>query len=82
MIEISLSWLDLDSGCEALDGLVEVATSIERDSFVIVGVGVLWINLYSGCVVLDCKAKLAELVVSESSVKQCFEVIGIDIQGL
>ena len=45
MVEVGFFGLDFDSRREALDCFVEVTSPVQRDSLVVVCVGVPWINL-------------------------------------
>ena len=82
MIKISFPGLDLNGCREALDGLFVVASSIQGDSFIIVGISVFWIDLYSCWVVSNCIVEFAQLVVCKSSIEQGLEVKWINLQGL
>ena len=79
MIEVSLTGFNLNRGREALNSLIEVTPSVQRDTLVIVGVSVLWVYLNRSCVVLNSQAELAQLIIGEATVKECLEMVGINL---
>ena len=59
MVEVSLTRLDLNRRGKATNGFIKVTAPIQRDSLIVVSVGVLRVDLNSGCVILDSKTELA-----------------------
>ena len=58
MVKIGLSWLYLNRCREALNCLVEVTAPVQRDTLIVVSVGVFRVNLNRCCIVLDSRTKL------------------------
>ena len=82
MIEVCLARLDLDGCSEALNGLVEVTSTIQANALIVVCVGVFWVNLDRSRVVLDSQAELTQFVIGESTVEQCLKVVRVDLERL
>lgn len=72
--EVRFGWLKDDCLRKAFNCLLVVSPSVQRNAFVVIGEGVLRLNTDRSGVVLNGEIKLAQLIVGEPSIKQCFEV--------
>lgn len=79
MIKISLTRLYVNGCSEALNSLIEVSPSVKRNTFIIVSVSVLGVDLNSRCIVLNSQAKLTQLIISETTIEKCLEMVRINL---
>jgi hypothetical protein len=82
MIKVSVIRLQLNRLREGFNGLVEIPLAIQTDPLVIVSERVCRIDTDRSGVVLYGPIELPDLIVGETSIKQCLEMCRQDLQGL
>ena len=82
VIEVCLPRLKIYSLTEALDSFIIVSLPIKTNTFVIVSEGIIGVDLYGTGIIFYGFIKFSNLVISESSVKESFEMVGHYFEGL
>lgn len=81
VIEVSLPWFKINCLSEALDCFIIVSLPVKTDALVVVSEGIVGVYLYCQGVIIDGSFKVPNFVKSESSVKECLEMIGDDLNS-
>jgi hypothetical protein len=82
MVEVSFAWFKVNCLSEALDSFIIVSFPVQTNALVVVSECIIRVYLYSQRIVIDCSFKVTNFVESKSSVEECFEMVGDDLNGL
>lgn len=78
MIEICFGRLQINGSGEGINCSFKVTLSIKTDSFVVVSVSILRLYFCGQSIISYSLLEFSKLVISKTSVKQCFEVSWLD----